>query len=290
MKKILITGARSYIGTSFEEWMKQFGDDYQIDTLDMRDPSWKEYDFTEYNIIIHLAAIVHVKEKNEQLYYQVNRDLTLEVAKKAKQDGVKQFIFFSTMSVFGIDKGIISSKTKKKPITPYGKSKLQAEEALEELGDQKFIVSILRPPMIYGKDATGNYTRLSRLAKKILIFPKVDNQRSMLYIENLHCFVKLLIDNNLSGVFHPQNREYVNTSNLFFVIGKVNGRTIWLLSGFSGIIHLLAKLNNTFSKVFGTLIYDRSMVGSPDTIYNNIKMEYQVTDFELSIQESENTM
>ena len=288
MKKILITGARSYIGTSFETWMKQFGDDYQIDTLDMRDSNWKEYDFKEYNVIIHLAAIVHVNEKNEQLYYQVNRDLTLEIAKKAKQDGVKQFVFFSTMSVFGIDKGIISSKTKKKPITHYGKSKLQAEEALEKLENQNFIVSILRPPMIYGKNATGNYTRLSVLAKKISFFPKIDNQRSMLYIENLLCFIKLLIDNNLSGVFHPQNREYVNTSNLFFIIGKVNDRKIRLVSGFSGIVCLLMKINHTFSKVFGTLVYDRNMVGSPDTIYNNIKMEYQVTDFELSIQESEN--
>lgn len=288
MKKILITGARSYIGTSFEEWMKQFGDDYQIDTLDMRDPNWKEYDFKEYSVIIHLAAIVHVKEKKEQLYYEVNRDLTIELAKKAKQDGVKQFVFFSTMSVFGVEHGMISSKTKKKPTTSYGKSKLQAEEALEKLENQNFIVSILRPPMIYGKNATGNYTRLSVLAKKISFFPKVDNQRSMLYIENLLCFIKLLIDNNLSGVFHPQNREYVNTSNLFFIIGKVNDRKIRLISGFSGIVCLLTEINRTFSKVFGTLVYDRNMVGSPDTIYNNIKMEYQVTDFELSIQESEN--
>ncbi|MBO6357943.1 NAD-dependent epimerase/dehydratase family protein [Enterococcus casseliflavus] len=287
MKRILITGANSYIGTSFENFMAQFGEDYQIDTIDMRGNSWREKDFSGYDSLIHVAGIVHVKEKNDQLYYQVNRDLAVETAKKAKKDGVKQFIFFSSMSIYGMDTGVITKETKPNPKNAYGKSKLAAEELLRELQADDFQICVLRPPMIYGPNSVGNYPRLAKLAKKTPIFPKVNNQRSMLYIGNLSAFLKLMIDTTLSGTFHPQNKEYVNTSEMVKLIAKTNRKKLYLVPGFSGIITIFSSQVSTLRKVFGTLVYDEKTQGFPGSICNNKLMTYQNKNFDDSILETE---
>lgn len=287
MKRILITGANSYIGTSFENYMSQFGSDYQIDTVDMRGEDWKKADFSGFDSIIHVAGIVHVKEKNDNLYYQVNRDLAFETAKKAKTDRVKQFIFFSSMSIFGMDTGVITDKTKPNPKTPYGKSKLAAEGLLKELESESFRICILRPPMIYGPNSVGNYPRLAKLAKKIPVFPKVNNQRSMLYIDNLSAFLKLMVDTNLSGVFHPQNDEYVNTSEMVKIIAEAHDKKLIIIPGFSGIIKLVSTRIGVFRKVFGSLIYQESAIGFPGSKVLNVRLEYQDKDIRRSIFESE---
>ncbi len=93
MKRILITGAGSYIGTSFENWINNWPEKYQLKTIDMRGNEWKDKSFGSYDVIYHIAAIVHVKENDIEKYFRVNRDLAIEVAKKAKEEGVKQFIF-----------------------------------------------------------------------------------------------------------------------------------------------------------------------------------------------------
>lgn len=289
MKRILITGANSYIGTSFENYMSQFGSDYQIETIDMRGEDWKKADFSSFDSIIHVAGIVHVKEKNEGLYYQVNRDLAFETAKKAKSDGVNQFIFFSSMSVFGMDTGVITDKTKPNPKTPYGKSKLAAEGLLKELESKSFRICILRPPMIYGPNSVGNYPRLAKLAKKIPVFPKVNNQRSMLYIDNLSAFLKLMVDTNLSGIFHPQNDEYVNTSEMVKIIAEVNGKRIFLVPGFNSLIKVASIQSGLLRKVFGSLVYYSDTEGFPQSTSNNVFLDYQDKTFIESISHSENS-
>lgn len=187
MKKILITGANSYIGQSLENWLEKSQGDYQVDTLDMINPAWKEYDFSPYVSIFHVAAIVHKNEKNlnQYLYDKVNRDLPIELATLAKKAGVAQFIFLSSMSVYGNNEEVITKSTKENPSTYYGKSKLAAENGLKKLADDSFNLLILRPPMVYGPNATGNYTRLSKLSKLTVAFPKINNNRSMIFIDNL---------------------------------------------------------------------------------------------------------
>lgn len=159
MKKILITGANSYIGTSFEKYMAQWPEKYQVDTVDMIDGTWREKDFSGYDTVFHVAGIAHQKEtqENAELYYKINRDLAFDTAVKAKTDGVKQFIFLSSMSVYGLETGVITKETVPTPKSNYGKSKLQAEELLNGLADETFKVAILRPPMVYGKGCKGNY-------------------------------------------------------------------------------------------------------------------------------------
>lgn len=280
MKHILITGANSYIGTSFEKWLEASEGDYQIDTLDMIDPKWRQFDFSPYDAIFHVAAIVHKNEKNMDptLYDKVNRDLPIELACLAKAAGVKQFVFLSSMSVYGNKEEVITKETKENPSTYYGKSKLAAEKGLMQLESADFKVLMMRPPMVYGPKATGNYTRLSKLSRITPIFPNIANQRSMIYIDNLLEFVRKAIDTNLSGLHFPQNKEYVTTSQLVKTIRDINGKKTLLTSIFNPIIKPLSNVSQ-FNKLFGNLVYAKEL--------STEVFDYQVADFHESVRKSE---
>lgn len=260
MKKILITGLNGYVGNSFEKWIKNFPEEYVVDKISLREESWKKQDFSRYDVILHMVGIAHIKEtkENEHLYYQINRDLAYEVAKKSKKEGVKHFIFLSSMSIYGMDTGIIDFNTIPDPKSNYGKSKLQAEELIKTLCADSFKVSILRPPMIYGKECKGNYQKLAKLAITFPIFPKIENRRSMIYIDNLSSFIKYIIDYSKEGVFFPQNKEYVNTSRMVEIIAKTHKKRIWLTRLFNPFLFLIGH-NNIVKKVFGNLIYQKDL-------------------------------
>lgn len=279
MKKILITGKNSYVGNSFAEWVGQYPDQYEIDKISLRNDAWKEVDFSKYDVVLHVAGIAHRKEtkKNSNLYFEVNTDLAYKVSQKAKSDGVNYFVFLSSMSVYGMETGEITINTMPNPKTNYGKSKLQAEEQIKMLEDSSFKLAILRPPMIYGKNCKGNYPRLAQIAIKSPIFPKIDNKRSMIYVDNLSEFIRVLIDKEKTGLFFPQNSDYVNTSELVELISLEHDKKIILTKLFNPIIKILGGIN-IVNKVFGDLIYDKSM--SPYKFYN-------VIDFNNSIKLTE---
>ncbi|WNZ90563.1 NAD-dependent epimerase/dehydratase family protein [Streptococcus iniae] len=280
MKKVLITGANSYIGTSLEKWLQQSEEQYHVDTLDMIDPNWKTFDFSPYDSIFHVAAIVHKNEKqmNSDLYEKVNTKLPIELATIAKHSGLRQFIFLSSMSVYGNDTEEITRETRENPSSYYGKSKLATEIGLKDLQSDSFKVLILRPPMVYGPQATGNYSRLSKLSKFTPIFPKVANKRSMIYLDNLLEFVRLSIETELSGIHFPQNKDYVTTSQLVNVIRQVNGKSTLLTSLFNPIIKSLKGFSQ-INKLFGNLVYSKEM--------SQEAFDYNVTGFEESIRISE---
>lgn len=289
MKKILITGANSYIGTSFEKYMAQFGAEYQIDTVDMIGDAWRRKDFSEYDTVFHVAGIAHsdngkISKEKEKLYYAVNTDLTIETAKKAKAEGVKQFIFMSSAIVYGNSGPIGKGKriTKDTPVRPancYGDSKVQAENGLRKLDDDNFKVVILRPPMIYGKGSKGNYPLMSKMAQKLPVFPYVKNRRSMLYIENLCEFIRLMIVNNEQGTFWPQNKEYSNTSEMVKMIGAAHGKNVHLIHGFEWALKILGLFTGLVDKAFGNLYYDKSL-----SVY---KQDYNKYSLYKSINETE---
>ena len=257
MKKILITGANSYIGQSFEQYMLQYKDAYQVDTLDMIGDGWREAELSGYDVIFHVAGIVHQKEtdENRDLYYKVNRDLVEELAQKAKTAGVSQFVFMSTMSVYGMESGVITPDTKPAPVNLYGKSKLEAEGLLNALQDESFTVTVLRPPMVYGKGCPGNFQMLLTLVKKSPVFPAVKNCRSMIFIDNLCAFVHLVIEKKCSGVFFPQNRECANTTEIARIMAKVLQRKVFF-SRLAGLgVKLLIPVFGKAKKAYSTLIY-----------------------------------
>ena len=282
MKKILITGANSYIGTSFENYMKQYGG-YSIDTLDMMDKTWSEHDFSGYDSVFHVAGIAHSDTGKASIevkakYYRVNTDLTIETAKKAKAAGVNQFVFMSSAIVFGSKNTCIDKNTVPKPDNFYGDSKLKADEEIHKLQDDNFNVVSIRPPMIYGKGSKGNYPKLAKLAKITPVFPDYPNKRSMLYVESLCEFVRLIIENSEKGFFYPQNEEYVQTSRMVEKISHVYGKKIYLTRIFNPFIRM-AKGVGIVNKVFGDLYYEKSM--------SEYKEKYHVADFENSIKRTE---
>lgn len=290
MKRILITGAGSYIGLSVENHLNRWPEEYRVETVDMIGDGWREASFEGFDAVLHVAGIVHrEKTKNdpqmEALYDRVNARLPVEVAQKAKAEGVKQFIFMSSMSVYGLAApvGKVVTITADTPLCPndnYGISKKKAEEGLAPLADGSFRIAVLRPPMIYGKGCKGNYVTLSGLAKKLPVFPWVENQRSMLYVENLAEFIRLLIDDEAEGTFCPQNAEYVNTSDLVGRIAHASGRDILMIRGFSWALKLLRHVTALPDKAFGSLCYDTELSRYPKN--------YCLKDLAESVAETEN--
>lgn len=270
MKKVLITGANSYIGTSFEKYVKEnYPDDYIVDTLDMIDGSWREKEFRGYDCVFHVAGIAHsdngrIGEEKEKLYYAVNTELTIETARKARADGAKQFIFMSSAIVYGESAPIGKTKiiTEKTPVSPancYGDSKVQAENGIRPLDNDEFRVVILRPPMIYGKGSKGNYPLLVKIALNTPFFPYVKSERSMLYVENLCEFVHLMIENGEHGTFWPQNKEYSNVSDLVKMIAGAHGKNVRLVRGFGWMLKCMGRVLGVVNKAFGSLCYEAEL-------------------------------
>ena len=288
--KILITGKNSYIGMSFEKWLNQWPDVYQVDTICLINDNWERRDFSQYDVVFHVAGIVHQKEKPgmKNLYLSVNRDLAVEVAKKAKKSGIKQFIFMSSMTVYGLEGKIdelviINKNTPCNPNSFYGKSKLEAENRIMELGDSRFSVAIIRAPMVYGPNCPGNYRFLRKYARMIRVLPDLKNQRSMIFIDNLTEFIRLLIDKQDRGLFFPQNKEYVDTLNMAKIIAHFYGKKILISKTLSG---LMRAGRNTFpivNKIFGNLTYDKNLSQHYD-------WEYCKVGFEDSIELTEKYM
>ena len=289
MKKILITGAGSFIGTTFEKYMSRWPEKYQVDTVDMVDGSWREKSFVGYDSVYHVAGIAHsdvgnVSEERKAFYYKINTDLTIETAKKAKADGVKQFIFMSSAIVYGDSAPIGQKKriTRDTPVAPanfYGDSKVKAENGILPLNDDNFKVCVLRPPMIYGPGSKGNYPVLAKFAQKLPVFPYVENERSMLYVENLMEFVRLMVENEESGIFWPQNSEYVKTCDMVKAIAVAHEKRIAVVKGFGWALKLISHVTGLVNKAFGNLSYDQEL--------SSYKENYQVCSFEESIRRTE---
>lgn len=278
---ILITGAGSYVGTSVERWIKNHSN-YRVDTLDMLKDTWRDTDFSQYDVVYHVAGIAHVNAKAnmEALYYKVNRDLTIEVAQIAQKAGVKQFIFMSSMIVFHESQSLIpemiTSDTLPCPNGFYGDSKLQAEKGLHELECDTFKVCILRPPMIYGPNSKGNFPRLIKLAAKTPVFPDFHNQRSMLYIDNLAEFVLQAVNRQLAGTFYPQNCELSDTVEIIRYFAKAQHHHVYFAKWLNPFVRIASHFLQPINKMFGTYYYAPQM--------SQMDFDYQLVSFEESLK------
>lgn len=255
MKNILIFGEGSYIGEAVKKWLLKKGE-YTVSTMPSVGVDGKDIDFSPYQVIYYVAGIAHQKEtkENAHLYYEVNRNLACAVAKKAKQDGVRQFVLMSTLSVYGMNEGVIRKDTEEHPTTHYGKSKMQADRHIQKLADEKFHVAIIRPPMVYGAGCKGNYQRLRSLALKTPIFPAVKNRRSMIFIDNLCDYIEWVIREDITGIRIPQNRDFVCTSEMVRLIARQHGKKMLFVKVPQFFIQ--AAPISTVKKVFGSLICD----------------------------------
>lgn len=251
--KVILTGENSYIANRTCELLRSFGHDAQC--ISVRN-GIDELSLKGVDAVVHCAAIVH-KDKKESInkYYKVNYELTAELAELALEDGVKHFVYLSTMSVYGDEPEEINSKTPLRPTTVYGKSKLKAEKAVMELNSEEFKVTVLRPPMVYGEGCRGNYNRLKSFAKWNFVVPDTQNVKSLIYIDNLTNFICEVIEDGLKGIFNIMDGEYTSTADLVVLMGQANNRRI-LKSRILGKILMLFKKLSIVRKAFGTLYYD----------------------------------
>ncbi len=298
MKRILITGAGSYLGTNVEAYLKEYGvshDDiqYQVETVSQRSEEWKSIDFGKFDSVFHVTGIAHadvakVTEEEKQDYYRINCDLAVETAKKAKAEGVKQFIYMSSIIVYGESAPIgnvkrITKESEPAPVNFYGDSKLQAERQLQGLQEEGFQVAIVRAPFLYGKGCKGNYVQLAKMARKLPLFPALKNERSMLYVENFCEFIRLLIEQSDGGIFYPQNKEYSSTSEMIKVIAACHGKKMRLCKWMNPFVKLSAKcpgkVGALAKKAFGSIAYEQEI--------SHVVGNYQLYNLRESIERTE---
>lgn len=260
MRKVLLIGANSYIGQEF----RNFKDNNCIDAIDLTlvsasNREWEDVDFSQFDTIMHLSALVHKKE-NKQMefdYYNINYKLAVAIAEKARDNNIKHFIFFSTAAVFDPRMNCVMKDTAPNPLSLYGKSKLAAENAIRSMNSDDFEVAIVRIPMVYGDRCKGNYQRLMKLAKYIAIIPEFHNRRSAIHINKLCGFLTDLIINKKNGYFYPQDEEYMDTCDTIVKIRKQMGKRTYLTNKFNFLIKILLPYSNTLSKMFGDFYYQK---------------------------------
>ncbi len=294
MKRILITGKNSYIGNTVAEYLLQYNEAagevfYEVERISLRGRKIEEIPMAGYDTVLHVAGKAHVdvskaSEETQKEYYQVNCELAVEAARKAASDGVKQFIYLSSVIVYGDSARVgkrkhVSAETEPTPANFYGDSKWQAEQKLRGL-QTDMQIAVLRIPMIYGRGSKGNYPMLVKLAGKTPIFPKIVNQRSMLYAEHLAEFIRLLAESGCGGLYLPQEKEYMNTAELVRCIGEVKGRRIRLWAVLNPFVKLASvvpgRIGNLANKAFGSLTMDIAADGHELGEYRLYSLEESV--------------
>jgi len=259
--KLLLTGSSGFIGSYFQN---NYSDRYDIETFSFLKDNLDNLDLTQIDTVVHLSALVHqMGGAAKEAYWRVNVDNTLALAQKAKQSGVKQFIFMSSVKVYGEESNIPYTETTKcEPVDDYGKSKLEAENRLMEMADENFIVSILRTPIVYGKGVKANILNLVKLIDKVPVLPfgSIKNRRSMVYIGNLCDMIEKLCECKMNGTFLAGDDRPVSTSELIEIIAKVRGRKVILLN-----IPLFPQFLKTVKPSFYKRLYESLEVDNSQT-------------------------
>lgn len=275
---ILIVGKDSYIGSHLYDWLTSH--DHQVRILDVLNDEWKSFDYSHYDAIVHVAGIVHRPDCNDwNLYKRVNTDMPISIASMAKTQGVRQFIFFSTMGVYGVGKelksNVIEIPTPLVPESMYGKSKLLAEEGIRELQDEHFKVVCVRPPSVYGKGCRGGY--ISGFISIVRYLPAIpcayeNVKQSFIYIDNLCELIRLALENNLSGDFCPQDDKAVSAIELLEIISNGIGKR-YRTSRLLGLWIRLFNFLPIIKKVYGGVEYSKRLSSL-------INLDYVVVPFD----------
>ena len=287
MINVLITGGSGFIAGYIRARLEAFPDRYRVSAVSLRGEDWRKSGFSGWDCVVHTAGIAHVKADPslDDAYYRINRDLALEVARRAKADGVGQFVFLSSINVYGSaapagERRVIGPDTNPAPEGAYARAKLEAEEGLARLAQEGFCVATLRLPMVYGRGCKGNYNALSALARRLPVFPRFENRRSAIYVENLAECVRLLIDSRAEGLFFPTDGPPVSTADFVRAIARARGRRIALWRALNPLVALLGR-RGTARRAFGDMAYEEGMTAVP--------AGYRRFDFEESIRRTETT-
>ena len=278
-KTILLTGASGFVGSYF---IKKYKSKYNIKTFSFLHDDFKALHVEDVDTVFHLSALVHqMGGASASEYERVNVTQTLELAKKAKESGVKHFVFMSTVKVYGEEtKSKYSENSVCNPEDEYGKSKLKAEIELQKLENENFKVSIIRTPIVYGYGVKANIKNLVNLINKVPLLPfgGIDNKRSMVYIGNLCHLVDVVIEQEKAGIFLASDDEPLSTSRLIELIAKSLDKKIYLIK-IPFFETLLKLVKPSFHKrLYGSLEVDNSItkdklsITNPYTVEEGIKL------------------
>lgn len=284
-KTLMITGASGFIGSNF---IKKYSEEYNIIPVCLIENKPEDLDCTGVDTILHLAALVHqMKGAPEEKYFEVNTELTRRLATNAKENGVKHFVFYSTVKVYGFDgelnnhNFILTENSPCNPNDPYGASKYEAEKILNSLQDENFKVAMVRPPMVYGEGVKGNMLSLMKLINILPIIPfdYDNNRRSVISTENLLYMTHLIIKNEADGVYLGTEGNPVSIKEIAESIEKGLGKKKINVKFPSFIFKLLYKIKpNIMVRLYGTLAfeqqdnYEKIKYKSKDNINNQIKI------------------
>ncbi|MGL5624879.1 NAD-dependent epimerase/dehydratase family protein [Cetobacterium sp.] len=260
-KTLMITGASGFIGSNF---IKKYENEYNIVPVCLIKNKPEDLDYTGVDAILHLAALVHqMKGAPEEKYFEVNTELTRRLATTAKNKGVKHFVFYSTVAVWGMHgyfehEKVITLKTLLNPLTPYAKSKLNAEEILNELKGNDFKISILRPPIVYGKDCPGNMKRLEKLVDRLPILPfgNDENRRTIVHVDKLLDETNKIIKSENEGIFIPRDDKDMSIKDILeYVFGEKNKKKILIKLPKFGVILLHKIKPRIIESLYGSLSF-----------------------------------
>ena len=264
MRRVLITGKTSFIGGRLAALLREHPEQYAVDQVSVRDGG-EDVDFSQYDCVVHCAGLAHVtRDVNlTALYFSVNCEMTLEIARRARQAGVKQFIFLSSMIVYGPpapagQERYIGPDTPPAPDNPYSQSKLAAEEGLRKMESPSFRVCILRPPMVYGPGCKGNYALLSRYAGYLPFFPGTAAPRSAIHVDRLAEILRGCIDSGEGGLLLPQDENYTTAHEMLRYIRARQGKKTRIFHFLDPLIRLAGK-QPFLRKLFGGFAYRKSI-------------------------------
>ena len=282
MKNVFICGGGSYIGKNLYRWLSNYPEQYKVTVTPVKNGAWRKADF-HVDTVVDVAGLAHINHITEDMkpqFYAVNKDLTRDIADHAKQNGVQHFVYLSSLNVYGDLCGCITDADSVEPSSFYGDSKLQGEKEIQKMADDSFRISIIRPPFVYGKGCSGNYKKISKIAKMTPFFPDYKQRKSMIYIDNLSEFIRLVVEREADGTFLPQNIELVSTCDLVEEIRRVHGRKLVRTKIFNIFIKGGLRFNKDLQRAFSDDCIDPKLSG----YFNN---EYSVVDFGESIRRTE---
>nr|WP_295305748.1 NAD-dependent epimerase/dehydratase family protein [uncultured Blautia sp.] len=280
--KILVLGKNGYVSRCFQEYMNNFSD--QVDAISVREEQWKNFSFSGYDVVFNTIGLAHndARSGTDKEFMELNVHLVTELAKKAKENGVAIFIHMSSMIVYGNSSEVgkfipITEETVPAPDNIYGKSKLLGEKELKKLEDDSFKVALIRSSRVYGEKDTDSIQMLTKFAKKIPIFPKIENCISMIYSDNLCELVRLIAESKQEGIYFPQQEQYICTSDMVKDIAVAAGHKLCSTRIFNPLLLKLGKKVGIVRKVFGNEGFDLELS-------NHFEGKYRVISYEESIR------
>jgi len=205
-----------------------------------------------YDVFVHCAARAHVMDESEAnplaTYLKANTYSTLRLAEQAAAAGVKRFIYLSSIKALGESTSLGSPFSHDSPLAPeddYGVSKARAEEGLRDIAERTGMeVTIIRPPLVYGKGVKANFAAMMDLAKKNLPLPlgSIKNKRSMVALDNLVDLIVTCIDHENAGnrTFMVSDDKDVSTTELLQAMTRAHGKTPRLIPCPPSLIRLAA--------------------------------------------------